>query len=62
MGMMKREYTDHLIAVEGVEEGIAHLMKWGNVGTMSKKQIYYLLLISIILGMITGKIIFHIYV
>ena len=29
MGMMKREYTDHLIAVEGVEEGIAHLMKWG---------------------------------
>jgi hypothetical protein len=29
---------------------------------MSKKQIYYLLLISIILGMITGKIIFHIYV
>ena len=29
MGMMKKEYTDHLIAVEGVEEGIAHLMKWG---------------------------------
>ena len=29
MGMMKKEYTDHLISVESVEEGIAHLMKWG---------------------------------
>jgi hypothetical protein len=29
MGMAKEEYTEHLISVESVEEGIAHLMKWG---------------------------------
>ena len=29
MGMMKKEYTDHLISVESGEEGIAHLMMWG---------------------------------
>ena len=29
MGMAKSEYTDHLVNVESVEEGIAHMMKWG---------------------------------
>ncbi len=29
MGMMKREFNEHKISVESVEEGIAHLMKWG---------------------------------
>ena len=29
MGIAKKEFTDHEISVESVEEGIAHLMKWG---------------------------------
>ena len=29
MGMMKKEYTDHKIAVEEIEEGILYLMKFG---------------------------------
>ena len=29
MGMMKKEFIDHKIAVEEVESGIAHLMMWG---------------------------------
>jgi hypothetical protein len=31
MGMMKKEYNEHKIAVEETEEGIAHLMKWGKL-------------------------------
>ena len=29
MGIAKKEFTDHEISVESVEEGISHLMKWG---------------------------------
>ena len=29
MGIAKKEFIDHEISVESVEEGIAHLMKWG---------------------------------
>ena len=29
MGIAKAEYTEHLVNVESVEEGIAHMMKWG---------------------------------
>ena len=29
MGIVKKEFTDHKISVESVEEGIAQLMKWG---------------------------------
>ena len=29
MGMMKKEFNEDKIAVEEVEMGIAHLMKWG---------------------------------
>ena len=29
MGMSKKEFTEHKIAVEETEMGIAHLMKWG---------------------------------
>ena len=29
MGIAKKEFTDHEISVESVEEGITHLMKWG---------------------------------
>ena len=28
MGIAKKEFTDHEISVESVEEGISHLMKW----------------------------------
>ena len=29
MGIAKKEFIDHEISVESVEEGISHLMKWG---------------------------------
>ena len=29
MGMMKKEFNEHKIAVEEVQMGIDHLMKWG---------------------------------
>jgi hypothetical protein len=31
MGMSKKEFTEHKIAVEETEMGIAHLMKWGKL-------------------------------